>query len=290
MRVAVVGAGGQLGSALVARFAGRGDPVLALRHADLDLADHAAGDLLPGPLDVVINAAAWTDVDGCARDPDRAGAINGVGAGNVAAAAARAGALSVQVSTNEVFDGLGSAPYAEADPRSPGNPYGRSKQLGEEATLAANPRALVIRTAWLFGGDRPGFPEKIRAAAERMVAANQPLRVVSDEVGNPTPVPALADRIVRLVDMAVEGHAPLGTYHVAGEPPISRLEWAREILSDMPELVIEPIELREYSRPSVVPPRAVLDMTKVRELGIEPIRWREIAAAAHAPGGVVASR
>ena len=280
MRVAVVGARGQLGSALVARFADRGDPVLPLRHADLDLVDPAPGDRLPRPLDVVINAAAWTDVDGCARDPDRADAINGVGAGTVALAAARAGALSVQVSTNEVFDGLGSAPYEETDPPSPGNPYGRSKQLGEEATLAANPRALVIRTAWLFGGERPGFPEKIRAAAERAVAAKQPLRIVSDEMGNPTPVPALADRIVRLVDMAVSGHAPVGTYHVAGEPPISRLAWARKILSDMPDLVIEPIELREYERPSMVPPRAVLDMTRVHRLGIEPIPWREFAQIA----------
>jgi len=281
MRVAIVGAGGQLGSALVAGLADRDAEVLALGHADLDLADEAAGrDLLAGPLDAVINAAAWTDVDGCALDPDRAHAINAVGAGNVAAAAARAGALSVQVSTNEVFDGLGLAPYAETDPASPGNPYGRSKLHGEEATLAANPRALIIRTAWLFGGDRPGFPDKIRAAAERMTAAGQPLRVVADEIGNPTPVPALANRIIRLVDMAVEGNAPFGTYHVAGEPPISRLDWAREILSDMPDLVIEPIELRSYERPSVVPPRAVLDMSRVRELGIEPIRWREFARVA----------
>lgn len=281
MRVAIVGAGGQLGNALVAEFTDRGAEVLALGHADLDLGDAAAAsDLLAGPLDAVINAAAWTDVDGCALDPERADAINGVGAGTVAAAAARSGALSVQVSTNEVFDGLGAAPYAETDPPSPRNPYGRSKLHGEEATLAANPRALVIRSAWLFGGDRPGFPDKIRAAAERMVAAGQPLRVVADEIGNPTPVPELADRIIRLVDMAVEGMTPTGVYHLAGEPPISRLAWAHEILSDMPDLVLEPIELREYERPSVVPPGAVLDMTRVHRLGIEPIRWREFARVA----------
>ncbi|PZR62256.1 MAG: hypothetical protein DLM71_07015 [Chloroflexi bacterium] len=294
VRVVVVGAGGQLGSALVERWRGRGDEVLALGRAELDLdagdgADGAAG--LPAIVAfrpaVVVNAAAWTDVDGCARDPQRAMRVNGIGAGLVAGSASQAGAVTVQISTNEVFDGSAHRPYREDDEPSPINPYGRSKLAGEEAVRAANPRSLVVRTAWLFGGDRPSFATKIRAAAERSVESGRPLRVVADEIGNPTPVRELARAIVELVDRlagnpaeapaATPGTAGLpdapGIYHLAGEPAVSRLEWARQLLGNMPGLRLEPISLADYPRPAPVPPRAVLDVGRAAALDIGAIRW-----------------
>lgn len=277
VRVVVVGAGGQLGAALCDAWQRRGDEVLALRHADLDLAEPDAGAagaaaglaaVAAFRPDVVLNAAAWTDVDGCARDPERALRINGVGAGLVAAAAAEVGALSGQISTNEVFDGGADRPYREEDEPRPINPYGRSKLAGEEAVREANPRWLVVRTAWLFGGGRPSFPTKIRDAASRAAASGNPLRVVADEVGNPTPVLELARAILELLDL--EG---LGIYHLAGEPPVTRLEWARRCLRDVPGLRLEPISLADYPRPAPVPARAVLDMGRSARLGIGPINW-----------------
>ena len=150
-RVAIVGAAGQLGSELVRAFADAGDEVLALARPDFDLTDAShLPRLAAWRPDVVVNSAAWTDVDGCARDPDRAMRINGDAAGALAAAAADAGATVVQVSTNEVFDGSLDRPYTETDQPNPINPYGASKLAGELLVAGANPRHLIVRTSWLF--------------------------------------------------------------------------------------------------------------------------------------------
>jgi dTDP-4-dehydrorhamnose reductase len=229
-----------------------------------------------GP-DVVVNSAAWTDVDGCARDPERAMRINGDAAGAVAAAAAAAGALIVQISANEVFDGTAERPYAEDDEPNPINPYGASKLAGERAVVVANPRYLIVRTAWLYGPGERNFPRKIRAVAERMLAEGRPLRVVDDERGNPTDVRWLAPAVGRLVELVMAGAAGFGIHHLAGEPATSRLDWARAILRDSP-VTIEPMRLDEYLRDSRVPPHAVLDVSRAAGLGIEPFDWRVVDA------------
>lgn len=273
-RVAVLGAGGQLGSQLVQAFTASGDEVLALRREDLDISRPADFATLTswGP-DVVLNSAAWTDVDGCARDPQRATLINGVAAGEVARAAAAAGAVIVQISTNEVFDGTLWRPYREDDSPSPPNAYGASKLVGELAVLEANAQHLIVRTAWLYGSGERNFPGRIRRVAERMLLEGRPLRVVADEWGNPTDVRWLAPAVCRLLDLAVAGAADFSVYHLAGEPPASRLEWARAILQGVP-LAIEPMALEEYRRDSQVPARAVLDTDRARSLGISPGSWQ----------------
>jgi dTDP-4-dehydrorhamnose reductase len=272
----VTGAGGQLGAELVREFANAGDEVLALARPDFDVLDagHVAriGAWRP---DVVVNAAAWTDVDGCARDPERAMRINGHAAGEVAAAAAEAGALAVQVSTNEVFDGRLDRPYSEDDVPAPINPYGAAKLAGERLVSAAGGRSLIVRTAWLYG-DARGFPARIRAAASAAAAEGRPLRVVDDEWGNPTPAAWLAGAIVRLVGLVADGEASDGIYHLAGWPPTTRYEWARALLAGS-DVALEPIGLAEYSRPSRVPPRAVLDVARSERLGIEPGSWSAAA-------------
>ena len=271
-RVAITGAAGQLGRELVTAFAADDAEVLALVRPEFDLTHGADLDRLAGwRPDIVVNAAAWTDVDGCARDPQRARAVNGEAAGAVARAAKRAGALTVQVSTNEVFDGELDRPYTEDDPTNPINPYGASKLLGERLVAEASPRHLVVRTAWIFSRDS-GFPTRIRAAADRVAAQGSPLRVVADEWGNPTPAEWLASAIVRLVALERAGGASSGVYHAAGQPPTTRLGWAESVLAEH-AVSIEPIALADYLRDSRVPPRAVLDTGRLTALGIGPAAW-----------------
>lgn len=270
--VVVTGAAGLLGRELVVAFRRAGNEVTPLTHLEISLlAPSSLERITAARPDIVVNAAAWTDVDGCARDPNRALRINGDGAGRVGAVAAAARALVVQISTNEVFDGARDEPYAEDDTPNPINPYGASKLAGEEAVSRSTDRHLVIRTAWLFGPDR-GFPARIRAAAERAMRAVQPLRVVEDEWGNPTPVGPLAEVIVAVVECIGPEDGPR-VLHLAGNPPASRLAWAQEVLADLP-VELRPIMQADYERPSRVPPRAVLDMSRARALGIPSLDWR----------------
>ena len=234
--------------------------------------------------EIVVNAAAWTDVDGCARDADRAMRLNGEAAGSVAAMARRAGALIVQVSSNEVFDGALDRPYREDDRPAPINPYGASKLAGEEAVAEANPRRLIVRTAWLFSPGSRTFPARIRAAAERARASGEALRVVSDELGNPTWAADLARAIVHVARRRLLDDAP-DVLHIAGWPPASRLEWALASLGEIQRQVrVEPIALTEYPRPGRVPPRAVLDIGLARRLGVDPSDWRSATATLVAAG------
>lgn len=269
-RVAITGAAGQLGRELVRAFIEAGDEVLALSRPDFDITDSShLARLTAWRPDVVVNSAAWTDVDGCARDPERAMWINGEAAGAVARAAADAGALIVQVSTNEVFDGRLDRPYTEDDEPNPLNPYGASKLAGERLVAEANPRHLIVRTSWLFGPTGQNFVTKIIGAAKRARAAGESLRVVADEWGNPTWAPVLADSVVALNHVSVP---PL--LHLAGEPPVTRLAWARSVLEAVP-VEMEAIRLSDYDRPSRVPGRAVLSMSLAAACGIGPLFWEE---------------
>jgi len=270
-RVVVTGAGGQLGRQLVVAFEAAGDTVIGLDHAGLDLSDPGAPstlrDLAP---DVVVNSAAWTDVDGCARDPERAMAVNGAAAGRLAAAAAAGAASFVQISTNEVFDGHDPIAYDESAPASPINPYGASKLAGERAVAAANSDHLIVRTAWIFGPGGTNFPSRIVAAGRRALDRGEPVRIVTDEYGNPSWAPDLARAIVTAVRAGTRG-----TLHVAGEPAVSRHDWARVILERMPEVGVVPITRDQYARASSAPAHAVLSTARAAAIGIEPMDWHD---------------
>jgi dTDP-4-dehydrorhamnose reductase len=275
-RVAITGATGQLGRELVRAFRAAGDEVAELTRPrfDLDNVDASAtllGDLRP---DVLINAAAWTDVDGCAREPERAMRLNGDAPARLAALARPWQPLFVQMSTNEVFDGIAQRPYAEDSPAAPINPYGESKLAAERGVASATPTHLLIRTAWLFGPDGRNFVSKILAAAERARDRGETLRVVEDEWGNPTWTPALADAIVNAVSRAPQ--AGIRILHLAGSPAATRHAWAARALERMehaPKLTT--MALADYRRPSRVPPRAVLGTALARSLGIRPIDWQD---------------
>lgn len=273
-KIVVTGAAGQLGRQLVAAFSQDGWEVAGHGHADLDVVDDGAQRRVAGErASVVINAAAWTDVDGCARDPNLAMQINGVAAGRVAEAAAAGGALSVQISTNEVFDGTAAHAYREDDEPNPINPYGASKLAGERAVMGANPRHLIVRTAWIFGPGGRNFPSKIIQAAARERAAGEPLRVVADEIGNPTWAPDLANAIRAAVMALLGGQLTPGALHICGEPPVSRFGWAEHILEATPDVILEPISAAAFARASRAPLRAVLATDKARALGIGPLDW-----------------
>jgi dTDP-4-dehydrorhamnose reductase len=273
-RVVVTGAGGQLGRQLVAAFGDVADVVIGLDHAGLDIGEGVAiNGLKAHAPDVVVNAAAWTDVDGCARDPERAMQVNGIAAGRLAEAAARLGALSVQVSTNEVFDGSAGSPYREEDATRPINAYAASKLAGERAVAEANASHLIVRTAWIFGPGGTNFPSRIVAAAVGARGRGEALRVVSDEVGNPTWAPDLARGIVQVVTAGLRG-----ILHLAGEPPASRFDWAGQVLSGLPGLELVPISQADYPRASAVPPRAVLSMERARSAGLAAMDWQPPSA------------
>jgi dTDP-4-dehydrorhamnose reductase len=222
MKLLVTGAGGMLGRDLMLAAGNAGHDVVGFGHAELDITSAEALERkldLERP-DVVINSAAWTDVDGAEEAEEAAFAANGSGAGNVAAAAAKVGASVVFVSTDYVFDGAKGAPYVESDQPAPLSAYGRTKLAGEEATAAANKRHFIVRSAGLFGIGGGNFVETML----RLAADHGEVLVVRDQVGSPTYTWHLAYGIVRLIE-GVE----FGIHHMAAAGQCSWYEFAREI-------------------------------------------------------------
>ena len=201
MRLLVTGAAGMLGRDVVTAAGDAGHQVAALARADLDITDAAAvrAAILAARPAAVINCAAWTDVDGAEAYEEDATAVNGAGAGNVAAAAAEAGARLVHVSTDYVFDGGASSPYTEADRTGPRSAYGRSKLAGEHAVAGAHPTAAMVRASWLFGPHGRNFVDTmLRLGAER-----DEIAVVDDQVGCPTYTGHLAPALVTIAAAAL---------------------------------------------------------------------------------------
>jgi dTDP-4-dehydrorhamnose reductase len=222
MKVLVTGAGGMLGGDVVLAAGNAGHDVVGFGHTELDVTDDAGVGRkldLERP-DVVIHCAAWTDVDGAEEAEDAAMAVNGRGAGNVAAAAAAVGAAIVYVSSDYVFDGAKGSPYVETDQPAPLSAYGRTKLAGEEAAAAANKRHFIVRSSWLFGVGGGNFVETML----RLAADHGEVLVVHDQVGSPTYTWHLAYGIVRLIEGLEHG-----IHHMAAAGSCSWYEFAREI-------------------------------------------------------------
>jgi dTDP-4-dehydrorhamnose reductase len=295
VRVAVVGVVGRLGSALVkaleeAPFTGFRPPVgWDLPEFNLDTVSEASfGALLDRERpEAVIHTAAWTDVDGNAREPDVAMRRNGTAVGEIARACAARGVDLLMISTNEVFDGrrADGVAYGPHDPRNPINPYGAAKaaaeQLASEAFAGSAGRLAIVRTAWLFGPPGNDFPAKIAAAALRAKAAGEPLRVTGDEIGTPTYTPDLAEAIVELVGTD-EPPAP-GTvtiHHCVNGGRASRADWAREVLAQLKiDVDVVDVPASTWQRASTPPLWAVLEPTPLPS-GIPMRPWREAFADA----------
>jgi dTDP-4-dehydrorhamnose reductase len=253
MRILVTGAGGMLGQDLLAAAGRRGEDAVGVVRAECDITDPAAvraavDETRP---DVVINAAAWTDVDGAEEREPEAAAVNGAGAGHVAAAAADAGAAVIHVSTDYVFDGRGRRPYVEGDATAPLNAYGRTKLAGEQAVAAANPRHHVVRSSWLFGVGGPNFvATMLRVGAER-----DELTVVDDQVGCPTWTGHLAEA---LLDLAAREDG-YGIHHGAASGSCSWHAFAVEIFARTGmDVTVHPGRTADLGRPAPRPAYSVL--------------------------------
>ena len=281
MRWVVTGSQGQLGRALVSALTRRGESVLGLDHAALDISDpeavKARFEAFGEPPETVFNAAAFTHVDRCERETETAHRINGVAPGLLAEACRAVGARLVHVSTDYVFAGDASRPYTETDPPDPRSAYGRSKLEGEGRVLAASDAFLVARTSWIFGHGRNFLVAILeQARARRSGEAEGPLRVVDDQKGRPTWAVDLAEAL-----LALALHGARGLYHVANQGVASWWDLARACLdeSGFEDLAVERIATAELDLPAPRPAWSVLDCGRAEGLGVRPRHWREALAA-----------
>lgn len=284
-RVLVTGAGGQLGRYLRPQLELAGAKVIGVGSRStsgvdliVDITDaepvvNTMNQLRP---DIVIHAAAYTDVDGCERDPDRARAVNAAGSGHIAKAAQSVGAYVIAIGSDFVFPGDGGAPYSEDALPHPVSVYGRSKLAGEKAVLAVDPSFAVARTAWLYGGAGKHFPRTVL----NVVRDRGGMQVVSDEIGCPTFAGDVAESLVALA--ASRGS---GIFHLVNEGGTSRYEFARVVAEAAgldPTLIASTTTaefLAKYPLPAKRPPDSRLINNRAAALGIVLRQWSEAVQA-----------
>ena len=270
MRILITGANGQLGLALQRTLAGHTLTPVDLPAVDVTERASLAAVFAAVAPELVIHCAAYTDVDGCARDPERAYRVNAFGTQNVALACRAAGAALVHISTNEVFAGDEPGGYEEWMPLAPRNPYGRSKAAAEAHVRDLLSRAYIVRTAWLYA---PGGRNFIHAILRRARETGE-VRVVTDEVGNPTYAADLAEAIARLIETG-----QYGVYHFVNSGACSRWAFANEILRQAGVAARNvPILSSAYPRASTPPPFAALHNRAGAALGITLRPWAEALA------------
>lgn len=269
MRLAITGAEGQLGRSLRQVFANQEMLLLDLPPWDIT-SEETISFLVQWAPDLVIHAAAVTDVDDCERDPESAFRVNAGGTRKVALACQRSGARMVYISTDYVFDGTKDEPYLESDEPNPISVYGESKLEGERHVRELLRHYYIVRTAWLYGPGGRNFVEKVLQLAEE----RPELHYVVTEVGSPTYSRDLAEGISCLVR-----HPQYGIYHLTNEGSCSRYEFARKILDlgGRGEFPLYPAE--SYPRPAKSPPHAVLANVRAAELGIRLRPWQEALLA-----------
>lgn len=259
-RALVFGGTGMLGRAVAHCWRRQGVPVLALSHAQADLLDaerllYWARAFQP---EVILNCAAFTQVDACEERQDHALAINGEALAGVVQAAASCGAQLIQVSSDYVFAGDGDQPLGEDAATAPLSVYGRSKLRGE-AVAATYERALIVRASWLFG---PGGPNFVATIRRFLLEGRQPLRVVDDQHGRPTYTPFLARA---LFDLARTGE--VGLVHYGNREPASWYDLAREIARMVdPKAAVIPVKTTEFPRPARRPAYSVLDVSRFENI------------------------
>jgi dTDP-4-dehydrorhamnose reductase len=257
---------------------------------DLTVAGSIAAAVEASRPDVLINAAAYTDVERAEQEPELAHRINADAAGEAAAACATVGAAVIQLSTDYVFDGRLERPYREEDPIAPLNIYGASKAAGEEQVRSANARHLILRTSWVVSPFGRNFVKTMVEAAR----TRDRLTVVNDQRGNPTSAVDLADAILSVIET---WNGDGGTYHLAAAGEASWFELATTVMDECrrlgaPVAEVEPIGSADWPTSAARPANSVLDCTRIaEELGIRIPDWRTSVAAiverivANADGG-----
>jgi dTDP-4-dehydrorhamnose reductase len=281
-RIVISGAGGQVGSLLTAEATRQGRDVLALTSSQWDIADPQLAGQIVQTGDVVVNCAAYTNVDGAETDQATAHAVNAAGPEHIAQACARVGARLVHISTDYVFDGeFGDAaprPYELDDETRPLSVYGQTKLAGEQAVLAALPKAVVVRTAWLYtGGDGKDFVATMR----KLAAGDRVIEMVDDQIGSPTYAGDLVTALFEVIDGRVQ--APAGIVHAANAGEVTRFEQARAVFEGVgadPERV-RPVSSDHNPRPAARPPYSALSSRGSAQAGLTPLRpWHDALLAA----------
>jgi dTDP-4-dehydrorhamnose reductase len=280
-RVLVTGAGGQLGRYLRASLIASGYQVVGLGSTLVPGVDVVADITDAGALAsafgetaplAVIHGAAYTDVDGCERDPEKADRVNHLGSMYLAELAADAGIWMVAVGTDFVFSGNGGAPYSERADPDPVSVYGTSKLAGEIAVLAADPSFAVARTSWVYGGQGKHFPRTVLS----MVANRGGMEVVDDEISAPTFAGDLADALVKLLP-----HRAAGVFHLTNEGSVSRFGLARAVVTAAggdPEVVVPTTTdafLAKYPLPAKRPANSTLANNRAAAIGIRLPVWED---------------
>lgn len=264
MKVLITGAGGQLGRALQTVLTDH--EMVALTHAQFDITqfDDVREAVVAHRPDIVINAAAYTNVDRAESDQSGAYKLNTVGPRNLAVATESLGVPFVHVSTDYVFDGLANRPYHEFDQTNPLSVYGKSKLAGEQAVAAHNPRHYIVRTAWLYHTEGENFPKAMLAQAQR-----DEIRVVCDQFGSPTYAPHLVGAMAKLIETGA-----YGTYHLAGSGAASRFAMTQKLYQLFGiGTVVRPAATADFPRPAPRPRYSVLTTIQEPEIFLPP--WEE---------------
>ena len=275
----ITGGQGQLGLALQTELINQGIDYVATDSSQLDITKPLQVNQLVESLkpEVIINAAAWTDVDGAESSEDAAFQVNAVGPQNLAIAAKKAGARLVQVSTDYVFSGESNFPWGELDDHSPSSVYGKTKSQGEKFVISGLPGAsYVIRTAWLYSADKKNFAKTMTKLA---LNSSGEVRVVHDQVGQPTLASDLAKQIIKLV----RSTAPVGIYHGTNSGQATWFEFAQEIfkLADIDVSRVVPVSTSEYPRPAKRPSYSVLSHDNWVKSEVAEMRdWKSALAEA----------
>ena len=270
MRYLVLGGSGIVGRAVVAEAARRGVDVTARSREETDITSRGevARAIAASLPDLVVNCAAFTAVDRCESEPERAFAVNGEAVGVVAEETARSGARLIHLSTDYVFDGSGTEPYAEDHPTAPRSVYGASKLAGEERALARK-GSLVVRTSWIFGSGGPNF---VDAIAGKLRAGERSLRVVADQRGGPTYAPFLASALLDLGEWGVDG-----IVHYQNRPVVSWFELAASIARELGSgAEVVPVSTAEVPRPAPRPAYSVLSVERFERRAARSVEaWSE---------------
>jgi len=271
VRIYITGIHGQLGRALTTAL--KDHIVFGRRHSEVDISDLQAirssiADFKP---DVVIHAAAMTNVDRCALEPDLGHRINALGTRNIAVACQDTNSRMLAIGTNEVFDGNADQPYRERDAPNPINPYGQSKYAGEVLIRDLLTRFYIVRVAWSYGYGGNNFVTKIVQRAKEIGQ----LRVVTDEISSPTFTKDAAQAIAQLIETDA-----FGIYHFINDGECSRFDFAQQILEEtgLTDVPIEPIKLSDFDRPSTPPHYSSLRNFNGAQIGITLRPWREALA------------
>jgi len=275
MRIMVFGATGQVATELRRRD-GDGVSVRALARDAANLEDPAACAAIVASCDAdaVINAAAWTNVDGAEAEEARATVVNAASPGAMAQACAARGLPFLHISTDFVFDGEGDAPLGEDAPTAPLSAYGRSKLAGEAAVRAADPQAVILRATRVFSAHGTNWVRSMLRAAETRPV----LKVVDDQVSGPTAAADIADALLRVARARLRGEGASGVFHFAAVPAVTMLDFTREIFrqadwASQPR--IEPSKTADWPLPARRPLRPVLDCSRIRAVfGVSQPDWR----------------